>query len=114
MKNRHDDPQTSRLCVHGKRIQIPKQTRKEDPSENTSIYTTMPFADRAAEELVGIVVVIPVRAVGIEEEEPWVFPDERVEVDVRTVLARRGELDRVGDHFLAGPGLAEKEHRFGR
>jgi len=74
----------------------------------------MPFADRADEELVGIVVVIPVRAVGIEEEEPWVFPDERVEVDVRTVLARRGEVDSVGDHFLAGPGLAEKEHRFGR
>jgi hypothetical protein len=40
----------------------------------------MPFADRADEELVGIVVVIPARAGGIEEEEPWVFPDERVEV----------------------------------
>jgi len=39
----------------------------------------MPFADHADEELVGIVVVIPVRAVGIEEEEPWVIPDERVE-----------------------------------
>jgi len=60
-----------------------------DPSENIPIYTTMPFADRADEELVGIVVVIPVRAVGIEEEEPWVFPDER---PARNVPCSRRQL----------------------
>lgn len=51
-----------------------------DPSENIPICTTMPFADRTDEDLVGVVVVISIRAIGIEEQESGVFADERIEL----------------------------------
>jgi len=40
----------------------------------------MPLANRADEDLVGVVVVISIRAIGIEEQEPGVFADERIEL----------------------------------